>query len=65
MKKYRVIGLIGASADLGVYEAEDEEGAIEKAMDSDKGRYCPTLCHQCAREIEISDIYEYEAYKEN
>ena len=35
-------------------EAKNQKDAIQKALDEG----CPTVCHQCAREIEINDLKE-------
>lgn len=58
MKKYGVWGIIGASVYLGDFEAESEEEAIEKAGETG---CAPTICYQCAREVDLGDIYDYEA----
>ncbi len=65
MKKFTVFGLITASTIVGTYEAETEEKAIEKAMDDENGNHYVSICHQCSREVELGDIYEYEAEQNN
>jgi hypothetical protein len=51
MPKYGVSIPIYASAYVEV-EADSEEEAIEKAEES----YHVSLCHQCAREVEIGEF---------
>ena len=63
MKKFRVVGILSASVDLGVYEAESEKEAIELAYSSDTANSNPTLCHKCAHEVEIGDIYKEEVFE--
>jgi len=58
MKKFRVIGIIGASVNLGVFEAETKEEAKEMSYDSDK--HSPDLCHHCADQVDLGDIYMYD-----
>jgi len=58
MPKYRVYGVMTASAVIGEYEANDEEEARELAdMDKQAGWH-PSVCHQCAGTIDLGDIYE-------
>lgn len=61
MAKYAVLGIIGASKFLGHYEAESEEEAIDKA-EKNSSLYV-SICHQCAEEIDIGEIYEIKADK--
>ena len=56
MAKFRVYGIATASKFLGVYEAENADEARAKAQDD--GEYYISLCHQCAHEVEVGDIYE-------
>ena len=63
-KKFRVIGLVSASIDLGVYEAETKEEAIDMAYDNDNTNFHPTVCTHCSKEIEIGNIYDEEVYEE-
>ena len=56
MAKYRVAGIISASVELGVYEADSPEEAEEMADDSDN--WNPSLCHHCAHEVDLGDVYE-------
>jgi len=60
MKKYRVYGLVSGSVDLGDYEAESEEKAIEMANDNSEVNWYPGLCHHCAGEIDLGDIHDVE-----
>lgn len=57
MPKFTVIGIIGASASAEV-EADTAEDAIDLADVS------PSLCHQCAHEVEIGDPYQWEVMDE-
>lgn len=61
MKKYKVYGLITASVVMGEYEAESKEQAIKMSENDDQAEWFPSLCHQCAREIELNDITTLEA----
>ena len=58
MKKYRVYGLVSATVDLGEYEAESAEEAEKMAEDNDDAGWYPSICHQCANEIDVGDVYE-------
>ena len=62
MKKYQVVGLIDASVQLGEYEANSQEEAIRKAEFDQTANWHPTLCQQCSKDIDISDIYDVRAY---
>jgi len=55
-KRWHVYGIISASVCVTV-EAETKEEAEDKAASE---LDCPTLCHQCAREIDLGDIYEFQ-----
>jgi len=63
MEKYAVYGLMTASVKIGVYEAENKEDAIKKADKDSNANWMPSLCWQCAGEVELGDIYETEAEK--
>jgi hypothetical protein len=49
-KMWRVHGTVTGSKYLGEFEAETEEEAIEKALDSDAAYI--SLCHQCSGNCE-------------
>jgi hypothetical protein len=59
MKKFRVYGILSAATTQEVIvEAEDKDAAIDigsPQIDS------PHLCHQCSHEIDMGDIYEFQA----
>ena len=59
--KYKVYGIMTASTVIGTYEAQTEEEATEKAENDPDGNYDPSLCHQCAHEVELGEIYKTEA----
>ncbi len=61
MKKYAVYGYITAITKVGEYEAENADEALEKAEHDDQANWYPSLCHHCATEIELGDIYINEA----
>ena len=63
MTKYNVYGSGWYSVDLGTYEAEDEEAACKMADMNPEANWMPTICHQCSREVELSDLSETAAYK--
>lgn len=58
MSKYRVYGNVSATVYLGEYEADSEEEAEEKAEANVEANWSPTLCNQCAGELEVSDVYK-------
>ena len=58
MKKYIVYGVMTASVILGEYEAKNKEDAIKQAESNNSANWMPSLCHQCAREVELGDVYE-------
>ena len=58
--KYKVYGIMTASVLLGEYEANSKEEAEEMAENDKTADWYPTLCHQCADDIELSDIYKVE-----
>ena len=51
MPRYNVTIPLYASVVYEV-EAKNKKEAIERALDEG----CPTLCHQCAHEVEIHDL---------
>ena len=51
MAKYLVFGLVSATVSEEVEAASPEE-AVENAV------LLPSICHQCAHEIELDDVYE-------
>lgn len=53
MPKYHVYGIFSASKYLGEFEANSQEEAEEMAAES-PGNYA-SLCHQCAKEVSLSD----------
>ena len=57
-KKYRVYGIASASKYMGEFEAGSKEEAEEIAWK--EGDYHIGLCHHCAGEIDIGDIYEVQ-----
>lgn len=58
MPKYEVSAMFTGTKFLGVFEAETEEAAISKALDSDQNH--ASLCHQCASEVELDDTCAHE-----
>lgn len=64
MPKYQVYAKIVALKYIGEFEADSQEEAISKAENSDTC-YAPTLCNQCAHEIDLGDICELEAEESN
>lgn len=50
MKKYRIGTIATAYIDLGVFEAENEEEAIEKAFEA-QGSDVITLCYHCSHKV--------------
>ena len=64
MKKFRVLGILSASVDLGVYEAESKEDAIEQAYANPEANLKPTLCCKCSHDVELTDIYREEVFEE-
>lgn len=56
MARYAVYGIISASKFIGEFEADSKDEAIAKAQA--EGDYHVSICHQCAREIDMGDIYE-------
>ena len=58
--KYKVYGIMTACTVIGTYEADTREEAIEKSENDTEGNWYPSLCHQCARDVEIGEIYRTE-----
>lgn len=54
LKKFKVFGSIVGSKYLGVYEVENAEEAIEKALDKAKALLCP----QCSFDFDDLQISE-------
>jgi hypothetical protein len=65
MAKWRIYGVMTADKFLGEVEADTEEEALMKADESEEinGSAFVSLCHQCAREVNLGDIYEFQASK--
>jgi len=59
--KYHVYGIMSASVLLGEYEADSKEKAIEMAEQNSSADWYPSLCHQCARKVDLGDIQDIEA----
>lgn len=55
MTRYTVIGLVDATV-AEEYEAESSEEAFDKAL---ANMDIPTICHQCASEIDIGDVTKF------
>jgi hypothetical protein len=62
-KKYSVHASVAGSKYLGVFEAENEEAAIELALRSDAAYIA--LCHQCAGECEDGEVTNLTASLED
>lgn len=60
MSKYKVYGHLSASILIGEYEAESKEAAEKMAENDDHADWYPSLCHQCASEVDLGDIYKVE-----
>ena len=56
MKKYMIYGRVTGLKVLGGVEAESLEAAQEKAYTSFEEEIHISLCHQCAREVELDEI---------
>ncbi len=61
MPKFALYAMFTASKSLGEFEAETEEKAI--AMAEESGETYLSICHQCAKEIDLGDCYEIQAEK--
>jgi len=60
MPKYRVYAIATASWLLGEYEADDENEAKQMADDDNEADLYKSLCHQCADEIDLGDVWKTE-----
>jgi len=58
--KYRVYGIMTASVQLGEYEASSAEEAKEMAEKDSSANHYPSLCYQCAGEVDLTDVYELQ-----
>lgn len=56
--KYRVIGAVSATIELGVYEADSPEEAELMAEQDPNSEWLVTVCHQCSSLVELGDVYE-------
>ena len=56
MAKYRVYGIMTANVVLGEYEAADRGAAIDMANVDNKADWYPSICHECSRKVELSEI---------
>ena len=61
MPKFRVYGIMTASSLVGEYEVETKEKVIEKVEKDKESDWYRSLCHQCAGDIELGEIYELQA----
>ena len=61
MKKFRVYGLVSAHIVVGDYVADSANDAINMAYDDPEAKTSTGICHQCSRELEVGDVYEFEA----
>ncbi len=59
MPKFALYAMFTASKSLGEFVAETEARAI--AMAEESGELYVSICHQCAREIDLGDCYEIQA----
>jgi hypothetical protein len=55
--KYRVFCLFKATSCGNDIVARTAQKAAEKFMSGDDPALSPSLCHQCAHEIELGDVY--------
>ena len=60
MPKYRVYGLMMCSKYLGEFEADNQDQAQEMAENSEENHV--SLCHQCSRDLDISD-YSFQQFE--
>ncbi len=58
MPKYSIYAIYSASKHLGVFDAATPEGAEEMAMEQTDSSV--NICHQCAREVDLGDCYEWQ-----
>ena len=49
-----------ATKEIGTFEAESEEAAIEMGLD-DPECYSETLCYYCSQKLELGEIDELKA----
>ncbi len=61
MGLYKVYGIMTASSEVGEYEANGIADAIAKANDDPNADWSKQLCHHCAGEVELGDVYELQA----
>jgi len=61
MPKYRVYGIIQASKDLGVVEADSKEAAESQVANDPSVDVLVSLCYQCANEVDLGEVYEFNA----
>ena len=59
MPKYRVYNVASAAYLVGEYEAENKDAA-EAMADASPQNDEPSLCHQCADELELGEFFEYQ-----
>ena len=64
MPKFTVYGVATATIAVGKYEAANKEEALEMANKDENANWCPSLCWQCANEVEIGDVYEEEVVED-
>jgi hypothetical protein len=51
---------MNASVYLGEYDAENEVEAIKLAEENNGANWMPSLCAECATEVELNDIYDVQ-----
>lgn len=56
MKKWNVYGKVVGSRYIGIFEAETEEAAIEKANNESDRCGSASVCHQCSDVIEEIEV---------
>jgi len=57
---YHVTGVVTGSKYLGHFEADSEEEAIEKAINSAAASV--SMCHQCAEDCEDPEVHDATAW---
>lgn len=60
MPKFRVYGILYATKEIAIIEAETKEDAIKKGWEHENCEPC-TLCWQCREDLELDDINEVRA----
>lgn len=71
MPKFNVVAIFDCTVNLGEIEADTPEQAKEKAhekIDKDPewgNKVYPTLCHQCAREVDLGDMVDVAVFPDN